>query len=195
MPTRPTDPQAASWMLDFSKSQISPANAICLANIITKRKRRSFGFQLPKHRRKPWIGEATGTDSNAISRMGSYAGTNYSPRMIETTGWVPHGKKSSSHDPGPCKGSLERRPVPRPEERIYFPNIIRDDKIQQRLLEMACNREIVISVMKLVQQQYEEANMRGDASGEKSGAAVRNMEMAIDSLFHERLRAKQRSTG
>ncbi|KAJ8118351.1 hypothetical protein OPT61_g671 [Boeremia exigua] len=168
--------QAGELTLDFSKSQMSPTNASCLQNILRKQKKHVVVLQTRKCRRKPSIGEARGTDSNAISRVGRYAGANYSPRNIKTTGWVLEENDCGSCDPGPREGTLRRRSVPRPEERMYFPNIIRNDKAEQTQLELRRNREKAVQLMKVAQEVYRVLKQNADADKEKVQASMESME-------------------
>lgn len=160
MPTEPRKIQAGSLVLDFTKSRISPTYAVCLANIIQKQKGRCFALRTPRRRHKPLIGEVKGTDSNASSRKGNFAAANYSPRGFRTEGWSLYKRDLNPLDPGPGKGVLKRRSVPPLEERMYFPNIVREDKVQQEWLEMKWNRKTAISVMQIAQEEHSIAELK-----------------------------------
>ncbi|KAF3006778.1 hypothetical protein E8E13_010225 [Curvularia kusanoi] len=87
-----------------------------------------------------------GTDSNASSRLGLYVTTNRSPRGFIIDGWQLHpASKEPDSDPGPSTGVLQRREVPKPEDRMHFPNIIRKDRGQQKFLEE--NKDIALAMM------------------------------------------------
>ncbi|KAJ4993789.1 hypothetical protein SVAN01_00843 [Stagonosporopsis vannaccii] len=121
--------KAVSFRLDFLGSPISFIYAVCLANVLRKQKECHVDLQVPQYRHKPHIGEAKGTDSNAFPRRGSFAIANYSAKGTRIDGWILEQRASRSSDSRPHKGTLKKCLVPPPEERIYFPNIITEDKL------------------------------------------------------------------
>ena len=89
------------------------------------RLRERFGEQIAfNYRSTPKRNAVPGSDSNASSRKGLYATTEYSPRGIRTGGWQLYPQDGAPRsDPGPREGVLERRSVPPPEERKYYSKI------------------------------------------------------------------------
>lgn len=95
-----------------------------------------------------------GKDSNAFSRQASIAAAEHSPRGFRIEGWALFPKKRLRT----CKrfaekGTFDKRPFP-PKERKFFPNIIREDKEKQAMLEKKHNKPTAIVVMKIQQEEY-----------------------------------------
>ena len=92
---------------------------------LRNRLRERFGEQIAfNYRSTPKRNAVPGSDSNASSRKGLYATTEYSPRGIRTGGWQLYPQDGAPRsDPGPREGVLERRSVPPPEERKYYSKI------------------------------------------------------------------------
>jgi hypothetical protein len=149
-------------VFDFSKSRISRIYLMVLYNTFLREKVRlwherygsnqRYGFKVPKKRKKPFRGESKGSDSNGASRSGLFAAVDYSPRGFRIGNWAVQEVRSRHGDPGPRQGSLERRFVPAPEDRTFFPTLIREDKYEERQL-LKRSRKTKVKILQDAQQK------------------------------------------
>jgi hypothetical protein len=112
-----------------------------------------YDFKVPKKRKKPFRGESKGSDSNGASRSGLFAAVDYSPRGFKIGNWAVQEVRSRHGDPGIRQGSLERRFVPAPEDRMFFPTLIREDKYEERRL-LKRSRKTKVKILQDAQQKY-----------------------------------------
>lgn len=173
MSTESEEIEAMGFMLDFSKTHISPTYAVCLANLLEKQEGCYVDFQVPNRRSKPSIGEAEGTDINAFSRRGSFAAVNYSSRGTRMKEWNLDNMNPSFSDAGPREGTLGRRHVPSPKERMHFPNLIRKDKQEQQWLEMKIHRATAIQFLQVTQEECKIASAKKEANGERFRSVIK----------------------
>ena len=107
--------------LRIKDTPISHMRALSLRNILREYVGKPIALD---YRPTPKFNAVRGSDSNASSRKGLYATTDYSPRGIRTGGWQLYPQyEGPRHDPGPREGILERRSVPPPEKRKYYSKI------------------------------------------------------------------------
>lgn len=140
-------------LLDFSKSQMSPAYAVCLRNILEDHRGCEFDLRIPG-RIYSTAGVVEDTDSNAFAHQATVAVADHSSRGFRVPGWTLHESAYLGTPIVPsCKGASRRRPIS-PERRMFFPTIIRKDKITQRYLESKHDRDAAIAVLDIARKVY-----------------------------------------